>query len=87
MVAFNRSYKQDVTAPAGAGAAVTPNDSTDLTFVSRGLWIGTTGDITVTMEEGGDLTFSAVPDGTLLPLRVSRVLATGTSATNIVAIW
>ena len=33
------------------------------------------------------LLFGAVAAGTLLPLRVRRVLATGTSATRIVGLW
>jgi len=80
---FNMS--DDVTGPLNRGAAVSPNDSTDLPNVSRALWVGTSGAITVTMISGVDLTL--VNAQGLIPLRVSRVKATGTDATNIVALW
>jgi len=33
------------------------------------------------------VTFKAVPAGTLLPIRVARIKATLTTATNLVALW
>ena len=73
---------------AGTSAvAVTPSDTVDLTYVSRALWVGgTSGTITAIMADGTTVLFSGVPTGTLLPIRVSRVKATGTTATLIVAI-
>jgi hypothetical protein len=50
------------------------------------LYIGTSGDVTVTTVGGNDVTFANVPVG-VLPIRVKRVWATGTSATGIIAIW
>ena len=72
--------------PATSGEAVTPSDSTDLTTVSRALWVGGAGNINVIMSDGTTLLFSGVAAGTLLPLRVSRVKSTSTTATLIVAI-
>ena len=67
---------------------VTPSDGTDLNNVSLALYVGGTGDLTVNMIGLGDpVTFKAVPVGTLLRVRVTRVLATGTTATGIVALW
>ncbi len=74
------------TSPASIAEAVTPSDSTDLTNVSRALWIGGAGNISVIMANGSTVLFSGVPAGTLLPLRVSRVRSTSTTATLIVAI-
>jgi hypothetical protein len=37
------------------------------------------------MRGGNDVTFAAVPTGTVLPIRVTRVFLTGTTATNIIA--
>ena len=55
--------------------------------MSRALWVGgTSGTITAIMADGTTVLFSGVPTGTLLPIRVSRVKATGTAATLIVAI-
>ena len=61
------------------GAAVTPNDTVDLPYTARALYIGATGDLTVTMREGAQLTFKNMPVG-FAQLSVSRVWATGTGA-------
>lgn len=59
---------------AGSAASVTPSDTTPLDPPSRGLYIGSGGNLVVIMADGGDpVTFTNVPGGTLLPLRVSYV--------------
>ena len=65
--------------------AITPNDSTDLNPFPRYLYIGGTGNIAVETMAGNTVTFSAHPVG-YFPQRVRKVLATGTTATNIVGI-
>lgn len=75
-------------APAEYAAAVTTSDSTVLNPVPRALYIGSGGDVTVTMAaDGTDVTFANVPTGTKLPVRVSKVKATGTTASSIVALY
>jgi hypothetical protein len=71
--------------PAVYAEAVTPSDTDDLVAVSRALYIGGAGDVVVTMLGGGDVTFKAVPVGTILPIRVSRVKA-ATGATYIISL-
>ena len=73
--------------PADSADEVTPSNSTDLTYITRGVYVGTGGDLTVTMKGGQDVVFANIPDGTILPIRVSRIKATGTTATDIVAMW
>ena len=70
--------------PATNAVAVTPNDSNDLTFMPRAVWVGTGGDLSVVMKDGATVTIPGVPDGTLLPIRVDRIRATGTTASGIV---
>ena len=66
--------------PAWTAAVVAPNDSADITNAPcRGLWVGGTGDVSVVMAGGGSVTFVGVQG--LLPVRVDRVNATGTTAT------
>lgn len=78
---------RSLNSPARSAAAITPSDSTDLTTIPRALYIGVTGDVVVNMADSGSaITFKAVAVG-LFPIRVSRVKSTGTTATNIVAIW
>jgi hypothetical protein len=84
------SFKEFPTtpvSPARDAAAVTPNDATPLAQVSRALYIGQAGDLAVTMAGGQAVTFQALPGGTLLPVRVEAVLATGTTASAILALW
>ena len=71
--------------------AVSPSDSADLpNGACRYIYVGGTGDISVIMGE--DITntpvvFKAVPVGTLLAIQASRVRATLTTATNLVALY
>ena len=73
----------------GLAQAVTPSDATPLADGTRGLYIGGAGDVTVIMAQDGKtpITFKAVPVGTLLPIAVNFVMATGTTATNILALF
>lgn len=67
--------------------AVTPSDSAAL-IATRGLWIGAAGNVTVDMVgDGLPVLFSGINAGTLLPIRVVRVRATGTTATLITALY
>lgn len=73
--------------PARGGMPVIPNDAAELTQISRALYIGQGGDVNVTLADGDGVTFEAVPAGSLLPIRASAVLATGTTASGILALW
>jgi hypothetical protein len=73
--------------PARNAAEVTPSDADALANVPKGLYIGGGGDIACRLvDDAADVTFASIPAGTVLPIRVSHVRATGTSATNIVAL-
>jgi len=65
---------------------VTPDDSNDLAYVTRALWIGAGGNVVVIMQDGNEATFENVPPGYELRIRVPRVKATGTTATPILAL-
>lgn len=69
------------------GIAVTKSDTDDLTHVSLGLFVGGAGDVKVNTKGGETITMVAVPAGSYIPLRVSRVWSTNTTATNIVALY
>lgn len=68
-------------------AAVTPSDTTDLSFTTRALYIGGAGNVTLIDANNNTTTFQAVPVGSVLPVRTNRVKATGTTATNLIALW
>lgn len=75
----------DLLSPASNAAAVTTSDSTDLPTSSKRLWVGGAGNVKVNTVGGSTVTYTAVPAGAYLNVRASRVFATGTTATNIVA--
>lgn len=62
--------------------AVTPSDSTAVSFF--GFYVGGTGDVAVTTFAGTTTTFKAVPVGTTIMVAVSKIMSTGTTATQIV---
>jgi hypothetical protein len=75
-------------APADQAAAVTPDNDDVFAEPTRFLWVGDGNtELTVTMLDGTTVQFTNVPDGSLLPIRVTQVKATGTDATDIVALW
>lgn len=63
-------------------AAVTPNDNTVL--VAGTLFIGSTGNVTVRTVGQDVITFTNVANSFILPVKVDKVLSTGTTASNIV---
>ena len=73
--------------PAEDAGAVTPSDSTNLTAIARSLYVGTAGNVTLLTVGQNVVTFSNVQAGSILPVRVIRVNATSTTATNIVALY
>lgn len=71
--------------PEDAGAVVL-SDSTDLPQYSV-VYVGTGGNVKVTTAQGSAVTFSNCVAGTVLPVRVRRVWSTGTTASNLLAIF
>ncbi len=74
------------TDPASDGFSITPNDIQELPTTVRALYVGSTGDIVVVMADGSALTFTNVPSGTILPIRIKAVKATGTNAANLIGL-
>ena len=72
------------TSPAIMWIDITPSDVTKLDDV-RSLFIGASGDIVLEGADGNTSTFT-VQSGQILPCSPVRVLATGTTATNIVGL-
>ena len=83
---FSR-FRQDNFSPVSHAIAVTPHNTNELTYVTRAVYVGGLGDLKVTMQDSGTVTFADVPAGTTLPIRAKVVFATGTTATDIVALW
>ena len=76
--------------------SVTPSDSQGITIggssidgLDNGvcLYIGTGGDLKVTMVGNQVVTFVNVPNGSFLPIQVKKVWATDTNASDILGLY
>ena len=68
--------------------AVTPNDGADLpSGVTHGFMIGGAGALKVDTKYDTGIILTGLVVGTFYPLELKRVYATGTAATNIVALY
>ncbi len=75
-----------LSSPARRAWAVTPHNTNELTALPKALLIGGAGDIVLRASASlADVTLT-VAAGQCLPIRASHVRATGTTATNIVAL-
>ena len=76
-----------LTAPPANAFAVSPSDAADLSLTTRGLYVGTTGNLRVLLAgDSAPVTFVNVAAGVTHPLRVRRVYATGTTATDLIGV-
>ena len=67
-------------------AAVVPDDTTDLAYATRSLYVGGAGDVTVMLARAStQVTYKNVAACTRLNVSVTRVYATGTTATYLLA--
>jgi len=78
------SWTSTIT-PSRKPFAVTPADDTELPLQIKGLYIGNGGDV-VLIGAGSvtPVTYKNVPTGAFIAVDASHVLATGTTATDIV---
>ena len=81
MAARTNRAQETMESPARNYFAVTPHDSTNFTYETRGLWVGNGGDIVVLgFGDSTAVLFENVASGTLLPLRAVPVDSTNTTA-------
>lgn len=77
--------------------AITPSDTDDLILSgvpinvsnvsSACIYVGTGGNLTVTMLGGQTVSFLNIPDGSFLPIQVRKVWASGTDAADLLALY
>ena len=75
-----------LSGPAVHAFAIAPSDTVALTETTRAVYVGGAGSIAAIMASGASASFAAVPSGTVLPVRLTKVMATGTSASDIVGL-
>lgn len=73
--------------PATRCFAIAPSDSSDLPQATKAIYVGTAGDVALRSVAGpAPVTFRNVAAGAILDVRVRAVLATGTTAADIVGL-
>ncbi|KQX42489.1 hypothetical protein ASD04_00505 [Devosia sp. Root436] len=78
-------HATSIQGPATHGFAIVPSDASDLVEVTRAIYVGGAGDVTARLLSGADVTFTAVPAGSVLPIRAIRI-GTASTATNLVGL-
>ena len=92
VVAVDKYSKKltELTSPMSSGFTITKSDTDQLAYVTRSIWVGTTGDLAVVFANDTTNTpviLKAIPNGTQLFIRVKQVMSTDTSASNLVGMY
>lgn len=81
-------YSTGFSSPARRAFEITPSDTDKLKYITRAIYVGKTGDIKVCLIDDQDpVVIAGVKVGTVLALRARMVLATGTTATDLVGLF
>lgn len=80
-----RNHAPGLESPAVRLVSVTPDDAADLDFPTRAIAVGTEGLVQLITVAGDTGQIFVVP-GAPFPIRARRILATGTTAADIVAL-
>jgi len=81
-----KNRADNLEGPAAHGFAITPSNTDALPQTTRALYVGADGDVRIALVSGAEVTLAGILAGTLLPLRANKVLATGTTAGQIVGL-
>lgn len=88
LLTFAYTNKLALQNPDYDGYAVTPSDSVDLgNGPTKAIYVTVGGNISVNLAGGGTAVLTTVVAGQILPIAVTRILATSTTATGIVALY
>ena len=85
---YAKNYNDERSAPDYEGFAVTPADGTDLlNGPTRAVFVTVGGNVNVQLLGGGTAVLTTLVAGQILPIAVTRILATSTTATGIFALY
>ena len=80
-------YISQLNSPGKNAQALTESDTVDLAHTTRYVYVGGAGDITCILSgDTAEVTFKAVPVGTILPIRIKRLMV-ATTATLLIGIY
>lgn len=81
------NFADSPSSAAADGFAITPHASADLPAITKAIYVGGGGDLTVRLAGAiGDVTFRNVAAGTILDLRLSAVRSGGTTASFLIGL-
>lgn len=83
---LNTAYP-GLTAPAADGLVWSPSSPSPLPTTCRAIYVGGSGNLQLTLAAGTTMTFFNVPAGAMLPVRARDIVAAGTTATGVIALW
>lgn len=66
---------------------ITPSNDANLAREARAIFIGIGGNLKISTQYGNTVTFMNLVRGQILPVQVVKVWATGTTASNLIALF
>ena len=81
------TFADQVSAPATRAVAITPSDSQPLGDLPKALFVGTGGTLVLRGAGASDTVWRNVASGSVLPFRAQYVRATGTTASDLLALY
>lgn len=87
-MAIENKYKADSApdGPADRQFLVVPSDIDDLPGLTRGVYVGITGNVHIGDRFGNEVVWKNVQAGSIIPIRAHKILSSGTTADNIVGL-
>lgn len=82
-----KAFKSMLNSPPRHHFDVTPNDGTDLATVTRGIYVGVSGNVKITNVSGDTVTYTNLAAGVHHPMCAARIWSTGTTATGIIGVY
>lgn len=80
-------FDDSVISPSVNFSAITPSDTAYLTSIPKAIYVGVGGNVVAVNASDVAVTLKNIPDGTVLPIRPTRINATSTTATDIVGLY
>lgn len=79
-------FAPSLSDPPSRGETLMPSDTDNQAFITRALYVGGGGDVRLRLASGDEIILAMAQGGALYPLRVAQVLATGTTATDLIGL-
>ena len=77
---------QGIGQPATHPFLITPSDTNELQYITRGIRVGTAGDVAIQRRDGTVVTIPDVAAAETIPIVIKKVYATNTTASGIMGL-